>query len=218
MSSLSLVNQGKDKVKALITRKVGMTSAINEDGSVQAITLLSVGDQTVVGHKTTEKDGYTAVQIGAEKGKRLSKSVAGHVKKAKVMPKLIREFRITEQAPEELSVGSKISADVFSVGDSVQVTGTSKGKGFAGTIKRHNFHRQRQTHGAKGATRRVGSIGSMYPQKIFKGKKMAGRLGHDQVTVRNLKVALVDTERNVIGVTGAVPGPRKAVIIVKGAE
>ncbi|HVX48298.1 MAG TPA: 50S ribosomal protein L3 [Candidatus Saccharimonadales bacterium] len=205
-------------MKALITRKVGMTSAINEDGSVHAITLLSVGDHTVISHKTTEKDGYSAVQVGAENTKKLSKGVAGHVKNAKVMPKLIREFRITEEIPEELNVGSKISADVFSVGDSVQVTGTSKGKGFAGTIKRHNFHRQRQTHGAKGSTRKVGSIGSMYPQKIFKGKKMAGRLGHAQVTVRNLKVALVDAEKGVIGVTGAVPGPRKSVVIVKGVE
>lgn len=205
-------------MKALITRKVGMTSAINEDGSVQAITLLSVGDHTVLQHKTVEKDGYTSVQVGAESTKKLTKSIAGHVKKAKVMPKLIREFRITEEIPEELNVGSKISADVFSVGDSVQVTGTSKGKGFAGTIKRHNFHRQRQTHGAKGATRKVGSIGSMYPQKIFKGKKMAGRMGHDQVTVRGLKVALVDTEKGVIGITGAVPGPRKSVVIVKGVE
>ena len=205
-------------MKALITHKVGMTSAINEDGSVQAITLLSVGDHTVISHKTTEKDGYQAVQVGAGATKKLNKSVAGHVKNAKVMPKLIREFRISEEIPETLSVGSKISADVFSVGDSVQVTGTSKGKGWAGAIKRHNFHRQRQTHGAKGATRKVGSIGSMYPQKIFKGKKMAGQLGHDQVTVRNLKVALVDTEKGVIGVTGAVPGPRKSVVIVKEAK
>lgn len=205
-------------MKALITRKVGMTSAINDDGSVQAITLLSVGDHTVVSHKTIEKDGYAALQVGAGATKKLSKSVAGHVKNAKVMPKLIREFRISEEIPEELSVGSKISADVFSVGDNVHVTGISKGKGFAGTIKRHNFHRQRQTHGAKGATRRVGSIGSMYPQKIFKGKKMAGQLGGGQVTVRNLKVALVDAEQGVIGVAGAVPGPRKSVVIVKGTE
>lgn len=204
-------------MKALITRKVGMTSTIDKDGSVQAVTLLAVGDQTVLQHKTDEKDGYTAVQVGAETTKKLSKSVAGHVKNAKVMPKLIREFRITE-IPEELSVGSTISADVFSVGDTVNVVGTSKGKGWAGTIKRHNFHRQRQTHGAKGSTRKVGSIGSMYPQRIFKGKKMAGQLGASQVTVRNLKVALVDTEQNVIGIVGAVPGPRKSVVIVKGVN
>lgn len=204
-------------MKTLITRKVGMTSTIDKDGSVQAVTLLSVGDHTVLAHKTTEKDGYTAVQVGTEATKKLSKSVAGHVKNAKVMPKIIREIRVTE-IPEESTVGSKISADVFSVGDTVNVVGTSKGKGWAGTIKRHNFHRQRQTHGAKGNTRKAGSIGSMYPQRIFKGKKMAGQLGGGQVTVRNLKVALVDTEHNVIGIAGAVPGPRKSVVIVKGVE
>jgi len=133
------------------------------------------------------------------------------------MPKLIREFCIDE-IPEELSVGAKISADVFSVGDTVQVTGLTKGKGWAGTIRRHNFHRQRKTHGGKGNTRKPGSIGSMYPQHILKGTKMAGQLGHEQVTIRNLKVALVDTEQGVIGVTGAVPGPRKGVVILKGVK
>ena len=203
-------------MKALITRKVGMTSTINEDGAVEAITLLSVGEHTVTAHKTTEKDGYVAVQVGAEKTKKLSKSVAGHVKAAKVMPKIIREFRVSE-LPEDLNVGDKITADVFSVGDTVHVTGTSKGKGWAGTIRRHNFHRGRKTHGGR-SYRRPGSIGSMYPQHIFKGTKMAGQLGHDQVTIRNLKVALVDTELGVIGVTGAVPGPKKSIVILKGAK
>jgi large subunit ribosomal protein L3 len=210
--------QGKAGVKALITRKVGMTSAIADDGAVQAITLLSVGDQTVLQHKTTDKDGYTAVQVGAETAKKLGKSMAGHVKPAKVMPKIIREFRLGSDIPEELNVGSKISADVFSVGDTVHVTGLTKGKGWAGTIRRHNFHRQRKTHGGKGNTRQPGSIGSMYPQHIFKGTRMAGQLGHDQITVRNLKVALVDAEQGLIGVTGAVPGPNKGILIVKGAE
>lgn len=204
-------------MKALITRKIGMTSTIAEDGTVEAVTLLSVADHTVLHHKTEEKDGYTAIQVGAETAKKLSKGVAGHVKGAKVMPKLIREFRVSE-IPEELTVGSKISADVFNVGDSVQVTGLTKGKGWAGTIRRHNFHRQRKTHGAKGNTRKPGSIGSMYPQRIFKGTKMAGRLGHEQITVKGLKIALVDAEQNVIGVTGSVPGPRKGVIIVKEAK
>ena len=203
-------------MKALITRKVGMTSTIGDDGAVQAVTLLSVTDNTVIAHKTVEKDGYTAVQVGAEKVKKLSKSVTGHVKTSKVMPKIIREFR-TPEITDELNVGSQISADVFSVGDNVHVTGTSKGKGWAGTIRRHNFHRGRKTHGG-GSYRRPGSIGSMYPQHIFKGTRMAGQLGHDQVTVRNLKVALVDTELGVIGVTGAVPGPRKSIVLVKGAE
>ncbi len=204
-------------MKALITRKVGMTSTINQDGVVQAVTLLSVADNTVISHKTDEKDGYTAIQVGTETAKKLSKSVAGHVKNAKVMPKIIREFRFTD-IPEELNVGSKISADVFSVGDKVQVTGLTKGKGWAGTIRRHNFHRQRKTHGGKGNTRKPGSIGSMYPQHIFKGSKMAGQLGHDQITVKGLKVALIDTELGVIGVTGAVPGPKKGILILKEAK
>jgi len=204
-------------MKALITRKVGMTSTIAEDGVVQAVTLLSVAEHTVLQHKTDEVDGYTAVQVGSEVAKKLSKSVAGHVKKANVMPKLICEFRMDE-IPAELNVGSKISADVFSVGDTVNVTGLTKGKGWAGTIRRHNFHRQRKTHGGKGDTRKPGSIGSMYPQHIFKGTRMAGHLGHEQITVRNLKVALIDTELGVIGVTGAVPGPRKGILILKGAK
>lgn len=204
-------------MKALIAKKVGMTSTVAEDGAVQAMTLLAVDEHTVLAHKTAEKDGYTAVQVGTGTTKQLNKSVAGHVKKAKVMPRLIREF-VIDEIPEELNVGAKISADVFNVGDVVHVIGISKGKGWAGTIRRHNFHRQRQTHGAKGNTRKPGSIGSMYPQRIFKGKKMAGQLGHQQATVHNLKVALVDNELGVIGVTGAVPGPRKGVVIVKGAK
>jgi large subunit ribosomal protein L3 len=205
-------------VKALITRKLGMTSTISDDGVVEAVTLLSVSDHTVLQHKTDEVDGYTAVQVGTGTAKKLSKSVTGHAKTAKVMPKLIREIRMAE-IPEDLNVGATIqAADVFSVGDDVQVTGTSKGKGWAGTIRRHNFHRQRKTHGGKGNTRKPGSIGSMYPQHILKGKKMAGQLGHDQVTVKGLKVALVDAEQGVIGVTGAVPGPAKSIVIVKGTK
>src|SRR6202042_659819 len=138
-------------------------------------------------------------------------------KAAKVMPKIIREFRLTGEFPEDLNVGAKLTADVFSIGDVVNVTGTTKGKGWAGTIRRHNFHRGRKTHGGR-SYRRPGSIGSMYPQHIFKGTRMAGQLGHDQITVRNLKIALIDMENNVIGVTGAVPGPNKSMIIVKGVE
>jgi large subunit ribosomal protein L3 len=133
-----------------------------------------------------------------------------------MLPKIIREFRV-EEITEDLKVGETISPEVFSVGDVVHVTGTSKGKGWAGTIKRHNFHRGRKTHGGR-SYRRPGSIGSMYPQHILKGKKMAGQMGHEQVTVRNLKVALVDLELGVIGVTGAVPGPRKSIVILKGVN
>lgn len=203
-------------MKALITRKVGMTSTIAEDGTMQAITLLSASPNVITQVKDVEKDGYTAVQVGFENGKNLSKSVAGHVKAANVTPKIMREFRIDEIS-EDIKIGESISADSFVVGDVVSVTGTSKGKGFAGTIKRHNFHRGRKTHGGR-SYRRPGSIGSMYPQKIFKGKKMAGQMGNEQVTVKNLKIAFVDTELNVIGVAGAVPGPRKGIVLVKEAK
>ncbi len=203
-------------MQGLITHKLGMTSAIGKDGVVQAITLLSVDEHTVLQHKTAEKDGYSAVQLGAGNARKLTKSIAGHVKAAKVTPKLIREFRIAD-IPEELNVGAKISADVFNIGDIVSVTGLTKGKGWAGTIRRHNFHRGRKTHGGR-SYRRPGSIGSMYPQRIFKGSRMAGHLGHDQVTTHNLAIALVDTENGIIGVTGSVPGPRKGIVILKGSK
>lgn len=204
-------------MKALITRKIGMTSTIADDGTVQAVTLLSASPCVITQVKTDETDGYTAVQVGFEEAKeaKVAKPQAGHLKSSKQLPKIIREFRVDE-VTEDLSVGKELTAEVFSVGDTVHVTGTSKGKGWAGTIKRHNFHRQRKTHGGKGNTRKVGSIGSMYPQHILKGKKMAGQLGATQVTVRNLRVALVDAEKGYIGVIGAVPGPRKGIVIVKG--
>lgn len=203
-------------MKALITRKVGMTSTIADDGVLQAITLLSASPSVITQLKTEENDGYTAVQVGFEETK-LGKAQAGHTKGAGMQAKIMREFRVPE-LDEDLVVGAKLTVEVFSVGDVIDVTGTSKGKGWAGTIKRHNFHRQRKTHGGKGNTRKPGSIGSMYPQKIFKGKKMAGQMGAERVTVQNLKVVLVDTEHNVIGVAGAVPGPRKGIVILKEAK
>ena len=202
-------------MKAFVTRKIGMTSIVSEDGSVIAVTLLSATPNTVTQVKTVETDGYNAIQVGAETSKKIGKTMAGHLKAAKASSKLIREFRVKE-IEEDLSVGAELNAEVFSVGDIVKVTGTRKGKGWAGTIKRHNFHRGRKTHGG-GSYRRPGSIGSMYPQKIFKGKKMAGQMGHEQVSVKNLKIALVDTELNVIGVKGAVPGPRKGIVLIQGA-
>jgi large subunit ribosomal protein L3 len=205
-------------MKALITRKVGMTSTIAEDGTVTAVTLLSASPCVITQVKTAETDGYTAVQLGFEEAKEqnTNKAQAGHFKAAGVLPKIIREFRVPE-ITEDLKVGASVTNEVFSVGDVIDVTGTSKGKGWAGTIKRHNFHRQRATHGGKGNTRKVGSIGSMYPQHIFKGKKMAGQMGDEQVTVKNLKVAIVDAENSIIGVVGAVPGPRKGIVIIKEA-
>jgi large subunit ribosomal protein L3 len=203
-------------MKAFITRKVGMTSTVSENGKVQAITLLSAGPCVVTQVKTDDTDGYRAVQLGTETAKQMGKAQKGHYKNSKSEPKVVREFRV-EDFEEGLAVGDELSIDVFEVGDVVDVIGTSKGKGFAGTIKRHNFHRGRKTHGGR-SYRRPGSIGSMYPQKIFKGKKMAGRMGHDQVTIKNLMVTIVDKELGVIGVTGAVPGPKKSVVLVKGVK
>ena len=204
-------------MKALLGTKIGMTQIISEDGRAVPVTLIKAGPVTVTQVKTVETDGYNAVQVGFEEGKNLSKAVAGHLKAAKITPKHIREFRIsTEDTTEELTVGSTIDVTAFELGDVVDATGISKGKGFAGTIKRHNFERHKKTHGGKGNTRKPGSIGSMYPQKVFKGKRMAGRMGHEQVTVKNLVVSYIDVDNNLIGLRGAVPGPKKGLIVIGG--
>ncbi|HSX18047.1 MAG TPA: 50S ribosomal protein L3 [Candidatus Saccharimonadales bacterium] len=204
-------------MKALLTRKLGMTNILGDNGAAIAVTLLSAQPNTITQIKTAETDGYTAVQVGFENKKKIGKALAGHLKAAKVTPKIIREFRITNDDSIEQSVGDQIVADSFEVGDVVHVTGVSKGKGFAGTIKRHGFHRGRKTHGGR-SYRRPGSIGSMYPQRIFPGKKMAGHMGHEQVTTKNLRIALVDNELGVIGIEGAVPGPKKGLVLLKGTK
>jgi len=203
-------------MKVIIGTKIGMTQIIGEDGLVTPVTILQAGPITATQIKTVETDGYNAVQFGYGQGKNLSKSVTGHVKKASVTPKILKEFRTDSAA--DLKVGDSISVEAFEVGDKVTVTGTSKGKGFAGTVKRWNFQESRNTHGFKGDIRKVGSIGSMYPQKVFKGKRMPGRMGHDQVTVKNLVVAYIDKENNLIGLKGAVPGPKKGIVTVEGEE
>ena len=202
-------------MKTLLGTKIGMTQIISEDGRAVPVTLIQAGPVTVTQVKTVETDGYTAVQVAFGEGKNLSKAVAGHTKPAQVTPKHIREFRVTE-LPEGLKVGDAIDVSQFALGDIVDATGTSKGKGFAGTVKRHNFNTSKKTHGGNGNVRKPGSIGSMYPQKVFKGKRMAGRMGHDRVTVKNLEVAYVDAVNNLIGLKGAVPGPRKGLIIIGG--
>jgi len=202
-------------MKALIGTKIGMTQIISESGVAIPVTLIQAGPNTVTQVKTIDNDGYTAVQMGYGEGKNLSKAVAGHVKTADINPKHIREIRVKE-LPEGLSVGSALDVTSFTLGEMVNVTGTSKGKGFAGTVKRHNFNTSKNTHGGNGNVRKPGSIGSMYPQKVFKGKRMAGRMGHDQVTVKNLVVAYIDAESNLIGLRGAVPGPKKGLIVIGG--
>lgn len=202
-------------MKALLGTKIGMTQIISEDGVATPVTLIQAGPVTVTQVKSVESDGYNAVQVAYGEGKNLSKAVAGHVKSAQVTPKKIREFRVDE-LPEDLKVGDKIDVSQFALGDVVDATGTSKGKGFAGTVKRHNFNTSKKSHGGNGYVRKPGSIGSMYPQKVFKGKRMAGRMGHDRVTVKNLVVAYVDPTNNLIGLRGAVPGPNKGLIIIGG--
>jgi large subunit ribosomal protein L3 len=202
-------------MKALLGTKIGMTQIISKDGRAVPVTLIQAGPVTVTQVKSVESDGYNAVQVAYGEGKNLSKAVAGHTQTAKVTPKHIREFRVDE-LPADLKVGDVIDVTKFELGDVVDATGTSKGKGFAGTVKRHNFNTSGRTHGGKGDVRKPGSIGSMYPQKIFKGKRMAGRMGADRVTVKNLEVAYVDAASNLIGLKGAVPGPKKGLIIIGG--
>jgi large subunit ribosomal protein L3 len=202
-------------MKALLGTKIGMTQIISENGAAIPVTLIQAGPMTVTQVKTIEIDGYNAVQVAYGEGKNLSKAVAGHVKAAKVTPKFIREFRVDE-LPTDLKVGDIIDVSTFALGDIVDATGTSKGKGFAGTVKRHNFNTSKSTHGGKGNVRKPGSIGSMYPQKIFKGKRMAGRMGADRVTVKNLEVAYIDAASNLLGLKGAVPGPKRGFVVIGG--
>lgn len=202
-------------MKALLGTKIGMTQIISEDGRAVPVTLIQAGPVTVTQVKSVETDGYNAVQVAYGEGKNLSKAVAGHVKTAGVTPKQIREFRVDE-LPADLKIGDTIDVTKFELGDMVDATGTSKGKGFAGTVKRHNFNTSKKTHGGNGYVRKPGSIGSMYPQKVFKGKRMAGRMGAERVTVKNLEVAYVDAANNLIGLKGAVPGPKKGLIVIGG--
>ena len=206
-------------MQVILGTKIGMTQIIGDDGVVTPVTILQAGPCTVTQIKTVETDGYNAVQVGYGTSRNLSKSVAGHAKKAgeNNSPKVLKEFRVSE-IPEGMKLGDTIDVNSFKLGDKAAVTGTSKGKGFAGTVKRHNFIESRNTHGFKGNIRRVGSIGSMYPQKVWKGKKMPGRMGHEQVTVKNLVVAYIDAEKNLIGLKGAVPGPRKGIVSLEGKE
>jgi large subunit ribosomal protein L3 len=208
-----------------------MTQLFDEGGNVMRVTLIQAGPCVVTQVKKTETDGYNAVQLGFGTASRQPKPQAGHLKAAGAASREMREVRIravdpraphakqAEAAAEEalaLAVGATIDVSAFEAGDAVQVTGTSKGKGFAGTIKRHNFARGPKTHGSHNY-RAHGSIGSGYPEHVFKGLRMAGRMGHDQVTVKGLKVMLVDEAEGVLGISGAVPGPKRGLVIVRGA-
>lgn len=202
--------------KGLIGKKIGMTQLFDDNGNVVPVTVLEVGPCPVVQKKTIENDGYEAIQLGfaAQKPQRVNKPMTGHFKKADVAPqKVLREFRLADISAYE--VGNVLKADVFAAGDRIDVVGTSKGKGTAGVIKRWNFSRLKETHGTGPNARRGGSIGMCSdPSKVFKGKKMAGHLGHERVTVQNLDVVKVDVENNLIAVKGAVPGPKNGIVLL----
>jgi|SRR5690554_6922615 large subunit ribosomal protein L3 len=203
-------------MKNMLGRKVGMTQIFKENGEVVPVTVIEAGPLFVVQKKTVEKDGYNAVQVGfgEVKERRVTKPLKGHYEKANVAyRKFLREFRV--ENPDEYEIGQELKADVFAEGDMVDVTGTSKGKGTAGVIKRHNFSRGRETHGSKHHRMPGGMSAGTYPGRVFKGHKMMGRMGNERVTVQNLEVVRIDAEKNLILVKGAVPGPKKGLITIK---
>ena len=204
-------------MKAIIGKKVGMSQIFDENGHVIPVTVIEAGPCTVVQKKTSEKEGYQAVQLGFEDvpERKLTKPEMGHLNKAGVSPKkYLREFDLENAA--ELNIGDIVKADTFKVGDFVDVTGISKGHGYAGVVKRHGASRLKETHGTGPVHRHAGSMGSgTDPSRIFKGKIGAGHMGVDQVTVQNLSVVKVDPELNMLVVCGAVPGPKGGLVTIK---
>ncbi|WP_313993712.1 50S ribosomal protein L3 [uncultured Selenomonas sp.] len=204
--------------KAILGRKLGMTQIFTEEGRVVPVTVVESGNNFVLQNKTDETDGYNAVQIGFGdvKEKNVTKPLKGHFEKAGVKAvRFIREMRLA--APSEYNVGDTIGVDIFAAGDLVDVVGTSKGKGFAGGIKRHNFARGPMGHGSK-SHREPGSTGAMISGpggRVLKGKKLPGRMGGERVTVQRLTIVRVDTDRNLILIKGAIPGPKKGFVVIK---
>lgn len=204
--------------KAILGRKLGMTQIFTEEGQVVPVTVVESGNNVVVQNKTVENDGYNAIQIGfgAIKESKVNSPMKGHFAKAGVAPvKFVREMRLENAS--EYNVGDTISVDIFSAGELVDVTGTSKGKGFAGGIKRHNFARGPMGHGSK-SHREPGSTGAMisgHGGRVLKGKKLPGHMGSERVTVQRLTVVRVDADRNLLLIKGAIPGPKKGLVVVK---
>lgn len=203
--------------KAIIGKKIGMTQIFDEVGNVIPVTIIEAGPCVVAQKKTVETDGYSSVQLGFEDiaDKKLNKAVKGHFAKANVVAKRhLKEFRLDDAA--SMNVGDIVSADTFVAGDRVDVTGTSKGHGFSGVIKRWNCHKLRMTHGVGPVHRQPGSMGAnSSPSRIFKNKKMAGQYGNEQVTVQNLDVVRVDADKNLIAVKGAIPGAKGGIVFVR---
>ena len=205
--------------KAIIGKKVGMTQIFDEAGKVIPVTVIEAGPCVVTQKKTVEKDGYTAVQLGFEDvpERKLTKPELGHLKKAGVSAKrVLKEFALNNA--ESLNIGDEVKADAFAAGDRVDVTGISKGKGYAGVIKRHGAHRLKESHGTGPVHRHAGSMSANSdPSRIFKGKIGAGQMGNEQVTVLNLDVVKVDPELNLIAVCGAIPGPKGGIVCLRSS-
>lgn len=206
-------------MKGILGRKVGMTQVFGDDGVVVPVTLIEAGPCYVTQRKTVEKDGYGAIQLGFDEisENRLNKPKAGHLKRAGVPAvRHLREFKVA--SPDEFEDGQKIDVSVFEPGDRVDVTGISKGKGFAGVVKRHGFRGGPKTHGQSDRWRAPGSVGAgSTPGRVFRGTRMAGRMGNEQVTTQNLQVVLVDADKNLLAIKGAVPGGKNGLVIVKEA-
>ena len=207
-------------VKGIIGKKIGMTQVFDANGKVVPVTVVEAGPCPVVQKKTVEVDGYAAVQLGyaVQKQQRVTKPLKGHFAKADVAPqKVLKEFRFADTSAFE--VGSVVKADVFAAGDKVDVTGTSKGKGTAGAIKRWNFSRLKETHGTGPVARHAGSLGACSdPSRVYKGKKLAGHLGAERVTIQNLDIVKVDAENNLIAIKGAIPGPKGGYVVIADAK
>jgi large subunit ribosomal protein L3 len=197
-------------MKAIIGKKIGMTRIFSENGKIIPVTLIMVEDNIVTQIKNIEKDGYEAVQIALPEEKKIAKPQKGHLAKVNIKSRHIKEVAKLET---EVQVGDKVTIDQFTKGENVNVTGISKGKGFAGTVKRHGFHLGPKTHGSDNY-RKPGSIGSMYPQRVIKGRRMAGHLGAEQVTVKNLEISHIDEQDKVIWLKGAIPGANKGFVFV----
>ncbi|EJQ04880.1 50S ribosomal protein L3 [Bacillus cereus BAG3X2-1] len=203
--------------KGILGRKIGMTQVFAENGELIPVTVIAANPNVVLQKKTTETDGYNAIQLGFEdkREKLTNKPEQGHTAKASTTPKrFIREIRDADV--DGLEVGQEVKVEVFATGEIVDVTGISKGKGFQGVIKRHGQSRGPMSHGSR-YHRRPGSMGPVAPNRVFKGKKLAGRMGGDQVTIQNLEIVQVDTERNLLLVKGNVPGAKKSLVVVQGA-
>ncbi len=205
--------------KAIIGKKLGMTQVFTADGAVIPVTVVEAGPCAVVQKKTVERDGYNAVQLGYKdcKEKKLNKPELGHLKKANVSPKdVLKEFKFDNI--DAFEIGGEIKCDIFADGDVIDVTGTTKGHGYSGVIKRWNSHRLKETHGVGPVHREVGSLGANSdPSRVFPGKHMPGQYGCEQVTVLNLKVVKVDTARNVLLIKGAVPGAKNSIVYIREA-